>query len=63
MLDLSIKDVSKVYGDVTAVHHADLDLAGGKMVSFLGPSGCGKTTLLNILSNLINSFQLHQGRS
>ncbi len=52
MLDLSIKDVSKVYGDVTAVHHADLDLAGGKMVSFLGPSGCGKTTLLRMISGL-----------
>ncbi len=50
MLDLSIKAVSKVYGDVTAVHHVDLDLAGGKMVSFLGPSGCGKTTLLRMIS-------------
>ena len=52
MLDLSIKNVSKVYGDVTAVHHAELDLAGGKMVSFLGPSGCGKTTLLRMISGL-----------
>jgi putative spermidine/putrescine transport system ATP-binding protein len=52
MQDLSIKGVSKVYGDVTAVQQADLDLAGGKMVSFLGPSGCGKTTLLRMISGL-----------
>jgi len=52
MLDLSIKGVSKIYGDVTAVDNVDLDLAGGKMVCFLGPSGCGKTTLLRMISGL-----------
>ena len=52
MLDLSIKAVSKLYGDVSAVDDVNLHLQGGKMVSFLGPSGCGKTTLLRMIAGL-----------
>ena len=52
MLDLEVCNVTKTFGDVTAVDQVDLRLEGGKMVSFLGPSGCGKTTLLRMISGL-----------
>ena len=52
MLDLSLIDITKQFGQVTAVSDVDLHLDGGKMVSFLGPSGCGKTTLLRMIAGL-----------
>jgi len=52
MLDLEVSSVTKTFGAVTAVDGVDLQLEGGKMVSFLGPSGCGKTTLLRMISGL-----------
>jgi putative spermidine/putrescine transport system ATP-binding protein len=52
MLDLSLIDITKRFGHVTAVANVDLHLDGGKMVSFLGPSGCGKTTLLRMIAGL-----------
>ena len=52
MLDLSLIDITKRFGQVTAVSGVDLHLDGGKMVSFLGPSGCGKTTLLRMIAGL-----------
>ena len=52
MLDLTLRDVTKQFGHVTAVKDVNLGLDGGKMVSFLGPSGCGKTTLLRMIAGL-----------
>ena len=49
---VSIVGISKQYGDVTAVHPLDLDIAPGSFFGLLGPSGCGKTTLLKILAGL-----------
>ncbi len=52
MLDLELNDITKRFGQVTAVSGVNLHLDGGKMVSFLGPSGCGKTTLLRMIAGL-----------
>ena len=52
MQDLKLSGITKRFGPVTAVADVDLDLPGGKMVSFLGPSGCGKTTLLRLVAGL-----------
>ena len=52
MLDLKLDQVTKRFGQVTAVDDVSLALDGGKMVSFLGPSGCGKTTLLRMIAGL-----------
>ena len=52
MLDLSLIDITKQFGQVTAVSDVNLHLDGGNMVSFLGPSGCGKTTLLRMIAGL-----------
>ncbi|HCI46472.1 MAG TPA: spermidine/putrescine ABC transporter ATP-binding protein, partial [Rhodospirillaceae bacterium] len=43
---ISLRGVTKRFGDVTAVDALDLDIAAGEMFSLLGGSGSGKTTLL-----------------
>lgn len=47
---ISFRNVSKFYGDVTAAHNLNLDVAPGEFLSFLGPSGCGKTTSLRMIA-------------
>ncbi len=50
---VSVRSVSKVYGDVQALKDLTLDFPRGELTSLLGPSGCGKTTLLKIIAGLI----------
>ncbi|WP_299476755.1 ABC transporter ATP-binding protein [uncultured Roseibium sp.] len=52
MAGLVLKDVRKIYGDVTALQNIDLVFPSGKLTALLGPSGCGKTTLLRIIAGL-----------
>ena len=46
------KDVSKRYGDVTAVDRVSFTVEKGTLVTLLGPSGCGKTTTLRMIAGL-----------
>lgn len=43
-------DVTRRFGDTTAVDRLDLDIREGEFFALLGPSGCGKTTLLRMLA-------------
>ncbi len=45
---LRFENVTKRFGDFTAVDHVTLEIEHGKVFSLLGPSGCGKTTLLRM---------------
>ena len=47
---ISIKNVTKDFGEVRAVKNANFDVLQGEFFSLLGPSGCGKTTLLRIMA-------------
>ncbi len=42
--------VSRHFGDVKAVDHADLEIRDGEFFSMLGPSGSGKTTCLRMIA-------------
>ncbi len=46
---ISIRGLTKTYGDVKAVRGIDLDVRHGEIFAFLGPNGAGKTTTIEIL--------------
>src|SRR6201984_1755268 len=50
---LELIDVSKRYGDATALHSTNLSVEPGKTAVLIGPSGCGKSTLLRLIIRLI----------
>ncbi len=47
---LSLRDVTKKFGEVTAVDRVTLDVRKGEFLTLLGPSGSGKTTTLNMIA-------------
>jgi iron(III) transport system ATP-binding protein len=49
---LEVRNLSKRFGDFTALGDITLDVGEGEFVCFLGPSGCGKTTLLRAIAGL-----------
>ncbi len=49
---LSIRNVTKKFGDFTALNNISLVVFESEFVCFLGPSGCGKTTLLRAVAGL-----------
>ena len=53
-MELTLKNLTKTFGDVTAVNHVDLTIPDGKLTGLLGPSGCGKSTMLYMISGLLN---------
>ena len=52
--DLSLLNLSKVYGELAAVDDLTLTIPGGAFFALLGPSGCGKTTTLRMVAGLEN---------
>lgn len=49
---VTLNNVVKRFGDFTAVHTLDLEIAAGEFIAIMGPSGCGKTTTLRMLAGL-----------
>jgi branched-chain amino acid transport system ATP-binding protein len=47
---LSVSNVAKRFGGVTAVQDISFDLRKGQILSIIGPNGAGKTSLLNMIS-------------
>ena len=49
---LKIRNLSKQFGQFTALDDISLEVFESEFICFLGPSGCGKTTLLRAIAGL-----------
>ena len=50
---IEVKDLTKNYGEITAVNHVNFEVRKGEIFGFLGPNGAGKTTTIRILTGVI----------
>ena len=49
-LILSVKNLTKSFGNVQVLNGIDLDVNKGEVIAIIGPSGCGKSTFLRCLN-------------
>jgi iron(III) transport system ATP-binding protein len=49
---LEVRNITKMFGQFTALSDISVGIKQGEFVSVLGPSGCGKTTLLRVIAGL-----------
>ncbi len=52
MAILSVKDMTKSFGGLTAVSKVNMELQQGELVGLIGPNGAGKTTAFNLLTGV-----------
>ncbi|MBN1521541.1 MAG: ABC transporter ATP-binding protein [Candidatus Aureabacteria bacterium] len=50
---ISLKNVTKVFGDTVAVDDLTLDIRKGELFTFLGPNAAGKTTTIKMITGLL----------
>ena len=52
MATISLRNLTKRWGDVVAVDNQSLEIADTEFLVLLGPSGCGKTTTMRMIAGL-----------
>ena len=69
---IEFQQLTRTYGDFTAVHPLSLEVRSGEVFGFLGPNGAGKTTTIRMMMGilvpsggraLINGLDCHSQRA
>jgi NitT/TauT family transport system ATP-binding protein len=50
---VTVRGLSKRFGDALVYDNFDLDIPRGELISVFGPNGCGKSTLINMIAGLV----------
>src|ERR1017187_4950357 len=53
MFDIEVENLTKRFGDFTAVDALNFSVARGEVFGLLGPNGAGKPTLIRMLTTLV----------
>lgn len=59
MKAITVNNLTKRFGDFTAVNKISFDVNKGELLGFLGVNGAGKSTTINMLSTLLKSNEGH----
>src|SRR5439155_4035332 len=51
-MSIELKNVTKQFGEITAVNRVTFSVKEGELMALLGPSGGGKTTVLRMIAGL-----------
>lgn len=54
---IEVKNLSKRYGENTALSHVSFSIGENTVVGFLGPNGAGKSTTMNIITGYISASE------
>jgi ABC-2 type transport system ATP-binding protein len=52
-MSITVKEVTKIYGEQKALDKVSFEVKTGEIVGFLGPNGAGKSTLMKIITGFI----------
>ena len=52
---IRVKDLTRQYGALKAIHKVNFTVNPGEVVGFLGPNGAGKSTTMRILSGIMSA--------
>ena len=50
---VTVRDLTRTFGDFTAVDRISLEVEAGQVFGFLGPNGAGKSTTIRMLCGLL----------
>ena len=50
---IRVKDLTRTYGDLTAVDQVSFEVGRGEIVGLLGHNGAGKTTIMKMLTGYL----------
>ncbi len=50
---LAVRNLTVKYGEITALHSVDLNIAAGQIVAMVGANGAGKSTTINAISGMV----------